>query len=150
MTQSTNPLVKWNRLSSSRGTQRIALLDSDKAVQTAFPFLQPLLKGARASPKPPCRNHRAHRKPSELPPATHMGAPVLRARKFSCTRWAPRSWLQAWSGKHKTPRDASGHEFKQISQACPKDQLKRGQWENSVPSPILSFLSRQTKKPEKN
>lgn len=64
----------------------------------------------------------------------HPGHP-----RSSCTQRAPGSRLQTWLGEHKTPRDVSGHQVKQISVLYPKDQLKRGQWENSVPSPVLSF-----------
>ena len=129
--------------------ERIAPLDSDNELcKLQSLSSSPFLNRASSSPKSPCRRAAAYWKPPEQPPATRMHAPE--ACTFSCTHWAPRSWLQAWLGKHKTPRNVSGHEVKQISLACPKDQLKRGQWENSVPSLVLSFLPRQTREPEKN
>lgn len=71
------------------------------------------------------------------------------APRISCPQRAPGSRLQTRLGEHKAPRDVSGHQVKQISVVEPKDQLKRGQGENSVPSPVLGFSARQTRKPEK-
>lgn len=137
--------VKCTHLSSSRGTKNCAA-GFRQAVQATSLFYSSFLNGISSSPKSPCSSSTCW-KPSEQPPAIHMHAPE--ACTSSCTHWAPHSWLPAWLGEHKTPRDASGHGVKQVSPAHPKDPLKRGQWENRVPSLILSFLPRQTRKPEK-
>lgn len=121
--------------------QRIAGLDSDNELCKLQSLLSTTcLNGASASARSACSTSRTIWESS----CCSHGQPSI-----SCTQRAPGSWPQTRLGEHKAPRDGSGHEVKQISEVHPKDQLQRGQWENSVPSPILSFPPRQTRKPEK-
>lgn len=147
-TQFTSSPAKCSHLYSSRGTKNGTAGFRQWAAQAAIPFLPPVFKWSWFQPQvslqkgcsilntiwaTSCQSHACprnmHVQLRPLSPQELMPSLVGHAQVSQRCVWA---WSQT------------------ISPACPKDQLKRGQWENSVPSLVLSFLLRQTRKPEKN
>lgn len=148
MTQFTSSLAKCSHLYSSRGTKNRTAGFRQWAAHAAIPFLQPVFKWSWFQPQVSLQKGYSILKTIGAT-SCHSQA-CARSVHVQLHPLSPQELMPSLAGQAQVSQRCVWAWSQTTCPACPKDQLKRGQWENSVPSLVLSFLLRQTRKPEKN